>query len=71
MQNGTYSPLGRPLFIYPNADALKRPEVLAFVEDYVTNHATVAEEAKFIPLNSEQEESLKASLTKLKESAGT
>ena len=31
---------GRPLFIYPKAEALKRPEVLAFVEYYVENNAT-------------------------------
>ena len=70
VQDGTYAPLGRPLFIYPKAEALKRPEVLAFVEDFVENNATVAEQAKFIPLNAEQETSLKGALAKLKAAAG-
>src|ERR687896_2705145 len=58
-QNGTYKPLSRPLFIYPKAASLKRPEVLAFVEFYVTNHAKIAELAKFVPLNPEQDAKLK------------
>ncbi|MFC9915794.1 PstS family phosphate ABC transporter substrate-binding protein [Streptomyces sp. NPDC127197] len=68
-QTGEYTPLSRPLFIYPSAKALQRDEVLAFVEFYVENHKAIAEDAKFIPLNSEQETELKAALDKLKESA--
>ncbi|MGC9542479.1 hypothetical protein [Streptomyces sp. UG1] len=68
-QDGTYTPLARPLFIYPSATALQREEVLAFVEYYVENHKAIAEDAQFIPLNSEQETELKAALDKLKESA--
>ncbi|HEY1229072.1 MAG TPA: protein sphX, partial [Ramlibacter sp.] len=59
-----------PLFIYPKAASLKRPEVLAFVEYYVTNNEAIAKDAKFIPLNAEQESALQASLTKLKSQAG-
>ncbi|HZB33047.1 MAG TPA: hypothetical protein VE465_23005, partial [Streptosporangiaceae bacterium] len=69
-QNGTYKPLSRPLFIYPKAASLKRPEVLAFVEFYVTNHAKIAELAKFVPLNPEQDAKLKQALTALKQQAG-
>lgn len=69
-QDGTYKPLSRPLFIYPKAASLKRPEVLAFVEYYVTNNEAIAKDAKFIPLNAEQESALQASLTKLKSQAG-
>ncbi|TYB53024.1 PstS family phosphate ABC transporter substrate-binding protein [Nonomuraea sp. PA05] len=69
-QDGTYQPLSRPLFIYPKAASLKRPEVLAFVEYFVANHKQIAEDAKFIPLNPEQEGLLQGALTKLKAAAG-
>jgi phosphate transport system substrate-binding protein len=68
-QTGEYAPLSRPLFIYPSAKALEREEVLAFVEYYVENNKAIAEDAKFIPLNSEQETELEEALDKLKESA--
>ena len=52
---GEYNPLGRQLFLYPSADALQKPEVLAFLEFYITNQADIATTAGFIPLNPEQE----------------
>lgn len=52
---GEYSPLGRQLYVYPSSDALQKPQVLAFLEFYVTNQARIAETAGFIPLNAEQE----------------
>lgn len=53
--NGSYNPLGRQLYVYPSADALQKPQVLAFLEFYVTNQASIAETAGFIPLNPVQE----------------
>jgi phosphate transport system substrate-binding protein len=70
VQDGTYTPLGRPLFIYPKTDAMTRPEVVAFVEYYVEQNKQVAEESKFIPLNAQQESDLQAALEKLKAQAG-
>ncbi|MCK9871318.1 PstS family phosphate ABC transporter substrate-binding protein [Nocardiopsis dassonvillei] len=67
VQDGSYAPLSRPLFIYPTASALERPEALAFVEFFVAEHAQIAEDALFIPLNPEQEEELNADLAALKE----
>lgn len=52
---GEYAPLGRQLYVYPSADALEKPQVLAFLEFYITNQATIAETAGFIPLNEDQE----------------
>ena len=54
VQDGSYNPLGRQLFVYPSADALQREEVTAFLEFYIENQAEVAEEALFIPLTDEQ-----------------
>ncbi|MQY14261.1 Protein SphX [Streptomyces sp. RB5] len=69
VQDHTY-PLSRPLFIYPSAAALDRPEVLAFVEFYVDNHASIAEESKYIPLSSAQEKKLRVALAGLKRAHG-
>jgi phosphate transport system substrate-binding protein len=54
VQDGTYTPLGRPLFIYPSAEALKDETVRAFIEYYVDNVNTVAPEIGFIPMTDEQ-----------------
>ncbi|MBT2511648.1 PstS family phosphate ABC transporter substrate-binding protein [Streptomyces sp. ISL-98] len=67
VQDGTYKPLSRPLFIYPKATSLEKKEVEAFVEFYVENNADIAEKAQFVPLNSEQETELKKDLETLRE----
>ncbi|TXK35503.1 PstS family phosphate ABC transporter substrate-binding protein [Nonomuraea sp. C10] len=66
-QNGTYTPLARPLFLYPSVESAKRPEVAAFLDFYVANIAKIATDAKYIPLNSEQEAKLKSDLDTLKQ----
>ena len=53
-QDGSYAPLSRPLFVYVKRASLERPEVEAFVRYAVDNAQTVAEEARFVPLNDEQ-----------------
>ncbi|MFD7124200.1 MULTISPECIES: PstS family phosphate ABC transporter substrate-binding protein [Streptomyces] len=67
VQNGTYTPLGRPLFIYPKASSLEKPEAEAFVEYYVENSAEIAEKAQFVPLNAEQQKELEKDLATLRE----
>lgn len=59
-QNGTYTPLSRPLFVYPSKQALAQPQVKAFFDYYVANDAAIAEAALFIPLNEEQRAKLEA-----------
>jgi phosphate transport system substrate-binding protein len=54
VQDGSYSPLGRPLFIYPSQEALQDEAVRAFVEFYVDNVNTVAPEIGFITMTDEQ-----------------
>ena len=54
VQDGSYTPLGRPLFIYPSDKALEKPEVLAFVEFYIENQEQITEQATYIPMNEEQ-----------------
>jgi phosphate transport system substrate-binding protein len=54
VQDGTYTPLGRPLFIYPSGESLQDPAMRAFIEYYVDNVNTVAPEIGFIPMTDEQ-----------------
>jgi len=66
VQDGTYTPLGRQLFIYPSKKALdEKPQVKAFVEYYIENIDQIVEEAGFIPLNDEQKAALEASFQQL------
>jgi phosphate transport system substrate-binding protein len=53
-RDGSYTPLSRPLFIYPSKAALQRPEVKAFLDFYLENDADIAEAAQYIPLSDEQ-----------------
>ncbi len=55
VQDGSYTPLGRPLFIYvSNTSYVEKAQVKAFVDFYVANQADVAALATFIPLTDEQ-----------------
>jgi len=50
VENGTYAPLSRPIFIYVNASALRRPQVQQFVQFYVNNAARYSAQVGYIPL---------------------
>ena len=50
INDGSYQPLSRPIFIYVRKDALDRPEVEAFAKFYVENAPTLATEVGYIPL---------------------
>jgi phosphate transport system substrate-binding protein len=50
INDGTYSPLSRPLFIYVNRKALDRPEVKEFVIFYLTHAARLAAEVGYVAL---------------------
>ena len=54
VQDGSYQPLGRELYISPSAEALQREEVRAFVTFYIENQETITEAAGFIPMTEEQ-----------------
>ena len=50
VENGTYAPLSRPIFIYVKAKSLEKPEVKEFVEFYMKNGAQLTKEVKYVPL---------------------
>lgn len=55
VQDGSYTPLGRPLFIYVNNAAyVEKAQVKAFVDFYVANSLDAAELALFVPLTDDQ-----------------
>lgn len=53
VENGSYSPLSRPIFIYVNESSYKRPEVKEFVEFYLQKASTLVEQVKYVPLPAE------------------
>ena len=50
INDGSYSPLSRPLFIYVNVDALEREEVRAFIDFYLRNAADLAASVGYVGL---------------------
>jgi len=71
VQDGTYTPLGRPLFIYPAVASMTDNDTFAaLVEFYVANDAEIAEAAQFIPLSEDQKSTLDSELADLKSAAG-
>jgi len=50
INNGTYKPLSRPIFIYVSVEAAKRREVQAFVQFYLANAPVLVGEVGYVPL---------------------
>jgi phosphate transport system substrate-binding protein len=50
VENGSYQPLSRPIFIYVNIKSAEKPEVKGFVEFYMKNALLTVKEVKFFPL---------------------
>ena len=65
VQDGTYKPLSRPLFIYPSGQALQEEVVREFVQFYVDNYEAIAEQAQFVPLTAEQAQESKDKVARL------
>lgn len=54
INDGTYAPLSRPIFIYVNADAVRRrPEVAGFVRYYLTDGTPLVAEVGYVELPAE------------------
>jgi phosphate transport system substrate-binding protein len=49
-ENGSYAPLSRPMFIYVNAAALRRPQVQQFTQFYINNAGRFAAQVGYVPL---------------------
>jgi len=53
IEDGSYQPLSRPIFIYVNAEAAKDPALKTFVEFYLDNAATLSKEVGYVALPSQ------------------
>ena len=65
VQDATYTPLSRPLFVYVKTSSYARQEVKDFLAYILANEETIAQEALFVPLTPAQLEAAKAGLAKL------
>ena len=50
INNGSYAPLSRPLFIYVSKPSLDKPEVFEFIKYYLENGASLANSTGFVGL---------------------
>jgi phosphate transport system substrate-binding protein len=64
IQDGSYAPLSRPLFMYPSTEALQKPEVAAFVRFVADNYDTIAEAALIVPMDEQQASKAQAAVSK-------
>lgn len=71
VEDGTYQPLARPIFIYVNAtSAAFKPEVKAFINFYLDNAPELVKEVKYVPLPAEDYAAVKAHFKALKPGTG-
>ena len=54
VQDGSYTPLSRPLFIYVKNASLAKPEVKAFVKYLLDNEEALTKKALFVPMTADQ-----------------
>lgn len=50
VEDGTYQPLSRPLFLYVSTQSASKPEIKEFIEFYLKNGQKLVKQAKYIPL---------------------
>jgi phosphate transport system substrate-binding protein len=62
IQDGSYKPLSRALYMYPSDKALQRKEVKAFMDYVVANYEEIAKAAQIVPMNTEDADKSKTTL---------
>jgi phosphate transport system substrate-binding protein len=63
VQNGSYKPLSRPLFVYVNEDSLaEKPAIDPFLTFLLDNEPRIARAAKFVPMTQPQIERARTAL---------
>ena len=63
VQDGSYTPLSRPLFVYVKNTSLQKPEVAAFMKYVLDNQAQLAEKSLFVPMTDEQAQKAESDYT--------
>lgn len=64
INDGSYAPFSRPLFIYVNKASAQRPEVRAFVEFYLNTVPTIAKDVGYVALPAASYETGKSAFAK-------
>jgi phosphate transport system substrate-binding protein len=65
VQDASYKPLSRPLFIYPSKKALQNEATAEFVKFYVDNYQDIATQAQFVPMTTTQAQKAQDAVTQL------
>ena len=72
IESGEYAPLSRPLFLYVRQESLKRPEVVAFLNYYISQEGQeLVPEVGYVKLSEDQFASVKKVLDDAVAAAGT
>ena len=50
VENGSYVPLSRPIFVYVNVKSLAKPEIKDFIDFYMKHADKLVREVKYVPL---------------------
>jgi phosphate transport system substrate-binding protein len=64
IQDGSYKPLSRPLFMYPASKSIVRAEVKGFMDYVLANQQAIAAASKIVPMTPDQAAKAKTDLTK-------
>lgn len=64
VEDGTYYPLSRPIFIYVNDASYKRAEISEFTQFYLKNAAALVPQVKYVPLPAKAYETAQEHLKK-------
>jgi phosphate transport system substrate-binding protein len=71
IQDGSYTPLSRPLFMYPSEKSLAdKPQVKAFMEFVLDNQEEIAQASQIVPLTAAQLDEGKQALQEAETAAG-
>jgi phosphate transport system substrate-binding protein len=62
VQDGSYKPLSRPLYMYVSEKSYKRPEVKAFMEYVLDNYEEISAASFIVPMSQEQADKAKQAL---------
>jgi phosphate transport system substrate-binding protein len=62
IKDGSYTPLSRPLYIYPSTEALAKEHVMAFTEFYLDTVNAILADVKYVALPDEELQAAKAAL---------
>jgi phosphate transport system substrate-binding protein len=71
IQDGSYAPLARPLYMYPSEKKLAEKQVAGFMDYVLANNTAIAEASQIVPLTPEQLKKGEAELKSAEAEAGS